>query len=175
MLKMLDNASRIYLELIKPVQSEIIPLDVISFQDRIENIFYAQNTNSEIRFLIAFDQALPNVIVDINSISLALREIFMNACEAIQGEGRVRVKLEYDEKQNVFILSIANNGRPIAENIRYEMFNPYITDKQGHSGLGLTRARIAVQRLGGDVHLLSTDEENTEFRITIPALIKISN
>lgn len=171
-LKVLDNASKLYLSLIKPIRAQTVNISPYMLKDRIENLYFALNNSSDIKLSFDIDENLPNLIIDINSLSIALKEVFTNACAAIMGEGSIEVKLSYKSDSNEFILRIANNGRPVAEKMRHRIFDPFISDKAGREGLGLTRASIACQRMGGSIRLMKSNEDETVFNISFPAFLK---
>ncbi|MFH1282817.1 MAG: ATP-binding protein [bacterium] len=171
-LKTLDKASLSYLDLIRPLQKNITEIPPHILEHKIENLFFTICDNKDIRLMFDIDKTLPELFFDENGFNIAVKELFVNACESIRGPGEVWVKLRYFEKTNNFVFQIGNNGKPISKDLKNRIFAPFITDKADRNGLGLTRAKIACQSLGGDLSLVKSDEDNTIFEIILPALIR---
>ena len=141
-------------------------------QDTVENLFFSINTNREIVLSFRFNEKTPIAFVDINNLRVALREVFANAIESIVGAGSILVSIIYDNAANEFVLKVANNGRPLSLTMQTKLFIPFTGDKQGKKSIGLVRAKLACQRLGGDVSFESSNEDQTVFLIRFPAFMK---
>jgi signal transduction histidine kinase len=62
---------------------------------------------------------------------------------------------------------VTDHGAGIAPQIRDRLFDPFVTTKQGGSGLGLSIVQRAVQAHGGIITVSPSDEE-TRFTIVLP-------
>jgi signal transduction histidine kinase len=62
---------------------------------------------------------------------------------------------------------VTDHGAGIAPEIRDRLFDPFVTTKQGGSGLGLSIVQRAVQAHGGIITVSPSDEE-TRFTIVLP-------
>jgi len=61
---------------------------------------------------------------------------------------RVRVRSEADSVR----LTVADNGPGIAEQVREQLFEPFVTTKSGgHVGLGLAAARASLKHMGAEI------------------------
>ncbi len=102
----------------------------------------------------------------------ALNNIIDNAIYALEKVRRERnpyLGIEIDSEGGGLVIRIANNGDLIPEEIRYRIFEQFFTTKgEGKgSGIGLYLSRKIVERHGGKLGLLSTDDLVT-FEIKIP-------
>ena len=94
--------------------------------------------------------------------------LFRNACEAMQGDGRIVVSA--GRTPGAIEIDIADTGPGIPEKAKAKLFQPFVSAaRQGGSGLGLAIARDLTRGHGGDLTLVSTGPEGTVFRITLPA------
>ncbi len=98
--------------------------------------------------------------------------ILINALEAMDKEriDQNMIRLTTGVKDDQVFIEIANNGRPIAADIRDKIFDPFFTTKLNGegTGLGLSISYSFVEQLGGTLVLQSNVDRETVFRITLP-------
>jgi CheY-like chemotaxis protein len=98
-----------------------------------------------------------------------------NARDAMGGRGRLKLVLARSPKGPV--LSVADWGPGIPEEIRAKLFEPYVTSKQRGSGLGLSVCRRIAEEHRAQIGLASPEVLNespppaTVFRVTFPARV----
>ncbi len=103
-------------------------------------------------------------------IEMAIRNLVHNALKYSPPDSTVMVRCE--AARGVFSVTVRNQGEPIPESERSSLFERYFrgatsTQVPG-SGLGLHISRTIARQHGGDVVLLSSDDEGTVFRLTVP-------
>ena len=65
------------------------------------------------------------------------------------------VRVGFEEKDDCFLVSVANNGTPFTGNYA-KLFTPeYYDGQKGHSGYGLHSAREGMRRMGGDLSVIT--------------------
>ena len=106
------------------------------------------------------------VCVDENKFLAILLNLIKNAIEAIEYEGLISLKIEL-EKDVVFV-KIFNNGEKIPEEFVSKIFDFGKTSKSYGSGLGLYICKNNLHSMGGDLSLLKSDDDGTEFVISLP-------
>ena len=89
-----------------------------------------------------------------------------NAIQAMDGKGKLKIKIDEDDK-NV-IVSVTDSGRGIPEEIKDRIFEPFFTTKpQGEgSGLGLDIVRKIIEKHKGKIEFESV-AGRTEFRVLL--------
>lgn len=98
----------------------------------------------------------------VHCFSGQLNQVFMNllvnACDAIDGEGVIRIDTERIESG--VRLRIADNGPGIPEEIRNRIFDPFFTTKEvgKGTGLGLSISHGIIERHGGKISIESVEE-----------------
>jgi nitrogen fixation/metabolism regulation signal transduction histidine kinase len=99
---------------------------------------------------------------DENLLSQVLTNLLKNAVEALTGSGvddpELTVSLE--EGQPVQI-TVTNNGPAIPPELQEQIFVPFFTTKDEGSGVGLSLSRQIMLSLGGDMMLISNEEQTT--------------
>lgn len=110
--------------------------------------------------------ALPAVEHDAAQIEQMLLNLLLNAIQAIDGSGRVDLRLE--TRDGAMVLSVADTGRGIPPEHREKIFRPFFTTKGHGTGLGLSLARRIAEIHGGRIEVASTPQKGTCFTITLP-------
>ena len=101
-------------------------------------------------------------------VSLILQNLLENARKYNRPGGRLHVSARSEGER--VILTVGNTGTPIPPNIQPHIFNRFhrgaaAEDIPGH-GLGLNLARLLARLHGGDVRLLTSADDWTEFAVT---------
>lgn len=86
-----------------------------------------------------------------------------------------RLRITLDVQPNGILMEIADNGSGIPEHLQSIIFEPFVRgDKargnDGGTGLGLAIAKKIVGLHNGSLQLLSTEDEITLFRISLPQI-----
>jgi signal transduction histidine kinase len=98
--------------------------------------------------------------------------LFVNAAQAMQEEGRITVKSSYCKQDGHVVVSVSDTGHGIdAEHIA-RIFDPFFTTKEsGHgTGLGLSIAYGIVTQHGGTISVASQPGKGTTFSMRFPAV-----
>jgi two-component system, NtrC family, sensor kinase len=111
---------------------------------------------------------LPSVEVDTNQMAQVFVNIFLNAIQAMEGGGGLRIGARtLDER---LIMTISDTGKGIPEDTLPKVFDPFFTTKgEGKgTGLGLWITQGIVERHGGTIHLSSQEGKGTTVEIQLP-------
>jgi two-component system, NtrC family, sensor kinase len=120
------------------------------------------------------DPALPPVHSDIQQLNHMFMNIILNAAQAMEGKGRLKIKtISQPEKEQVRI-EISDTGPGIPDEILSHIFDPFFTTKQEGegTGLGLSLVYGIVQNQGGEIKALSVPGEGATFIIDLPIMPK---
>lgn len=104
--------------------------------------------------------------VDSEQMKQVFYNLIRNSVEAISGDGEIRVYSQmYEDKVCIFI---EDNGPGIQEDILSQIFEPFVSSKEKGTGLGLTIIQRIIENHGGEIELVSSSEQGTSFKITLP-------
>lgn len=109
----------------------------------------------------------PEICADPGQITQVILNLLLNALEAMPSGGTTWVRLRYLESLGVLGLTVADNGPGIPADVRGKLFQPFVTTKEGGTGLGLTICRNIVSQHGGDIRIRS-GRRGTTVRVTLP-------
>ena len=123
-------------------------------------------SGKKIEFTTEIPETLPSIQGNKSKIAQLIGSIVLNAIEAIDvKESRIHIKVE--KVENDLVVSIVNNGPKIAKEIEDKIFMPFVSNKKGGKGLGLTMGRKIAEGHGGEINFSSSDAE-TEFVVRLP-------
>ena len=105
------------------------------------------------------------VFIDEERFFAVINNIVKNADESTQDD-EIEIKIEADEKYaKVFI---KNHGEQIPQEIQTKLFTEGFSTKKDGWGLGLNICRKYLAAQLGSISLVKSDEEGTEFLVTVP-------
>jgi len=105
------------------------------------------------------------VFIDPARLQGAIYNVLVNAVEAMDGKGEIRIATR-DDGRDVAI-AISDNGPGIAPDLAARVFEPFVSGKEGGTGLGLAIARSIVEAHGGRMEVASGDG-GAVFTIFVP-------
>lgn len=126
---------------------------------------YASGKNIQIKGEI---ETTAKIFVDEDKFSAVLINLIKNAVESIDefqaGEINIKTNVEEDSVK----ISVSNNGSPLNKDVQTKIFEEGFTTKTTGSGLGLSICKKTLEEQSGQLKLKKSDEESTEFEITLP-------
>jgi len=163
---------------ITPEQSQ--PKVRIALEPAVQEAVATVVRGTMVRAEYLFPRNLPEIEVDQEAFSHAIRNIVTNSVQAMD-KGVVRFSAEniphsqfsyrpdLPLKAGDYIcLHIQDQGSGISEKALPRVFEPYFTTRSGSQGLGLTTALSSVQRMGGTILIDSTPGVGTTVSVYLP-------
>ncbi|MDB9307752.1 ATP-binding protein [Aphanizomenon sp. CS-733/32] len=166
-------------------QAEIKPVDI---HEGIENTLIilkhtlkARPDRVEIELIKEYNN-LPLIDCYAGQLNQVFMNILANAIDALSESNnsilktreklQIRIRTELTD-DNHAIISIADNGSGISEEVQKRLFDPFFTTKAVGKGTGLGLSisyQIVVEKHGGELYCISTPGEGSEFIIKIPVV-----
>jgi two-component system NtrC family sensor kinase len=118
---------------------------------------------------------LPLVPADQGRMEQVFLNLVMNAAEAMEGRGRITITAAPRRTEGggeEVLVSVADTGPGIPEEIQSRIFDPFFTTKAAGkgTGLGLSVSYRIVEDHGGRIQVLSKPGEGTTFSVGLPAV-----
>ncbi|HLL03042.1 MAG TPA: sensor histidine kinase [Myxococcaceae bacterium] len=109
-------------------------------------------------------------LVQVHEEDLALltRCLLDNALEAMPSGGMLQVRSLVGER-NSTVLEVSDSGPGVSPEQRAKVFEPFMTTKPGHAGLGLCIVQRLALRNGAWVELGAAEPTGTRVRVVFPA------
>ena len=160
-------------------------LDLCSLAAGMKKMF-RHVTGDRIRLQILLDEQAVRIHADPVQVEQALLNLAINACDAMWYEGALTITVGVrnlaDEKEHFYfgepedpehpmaMLSVADTGEGISEEVLPHIFEPFFSTKKADhgTGLGLFQVYRAVQQHRGAISVYSTPGKGSEFRLFFP-------
>lgn len=131
-------------------------------------------SGSNVKCVTSIDDSLLPVEADEEKLSQALRNVVVNAAEAMPAGGTIRLTAsnssgEGGAKGPSVVITVEDTGSGIEEGDVGKIFDPYFTTKEGASGLGLSAAYSVIEDHGGSIEVASRPSKGTVVSIRLPA------
>jgi putative PEP-CTERM system histidine kinase len=112
-------------------------------------------------------EPVPQALIDAEQIHTVLTNLVLNANEAVNGNGVIRVSTI--NGPNTVGFAVRDNGCGMSEEfIQNLLFRPFQTTKKKGLGIGLFHSKLIVEAHQGTVEVSSAVGVGTEFRVMLP-------
>ena len=91
--------------------------------------------------------------------------ILINAVQAIESEGKIKIKTYEEKEEKRIVIAISDNGIGMKAERIDKIFEPYHSSKSGGTGLGLSITKRIVKKHRGNIEVTSKVNEGTTFKI----------
>ncbi len=163
-LGLLERTARDFSTYGRPVESKVTNVDLNAVVKQAVRIGQADCSGTE--FVLSLGEGLPEIAGDENMLREAVVNLIKNACEAAGDSGSVTIATS--AVADCAALSVSDTGGGIDPGILENLFEPYVTTKQGGTGLGLAIVNKIVISSGGNI-TFDTGPEGTTFTLTFSA------
>ena len=166
-----------FLDFARPLHAEPHPADLIALLDRVLQIvadrFAGKESTKPVRVERHYASGLPLVPLDESLCEQAFLNLVQNAYEAMQdgdhgGTLRVDVQPAIQNDREGVELRLADTGPGVPEELREEIFNPFVTTKKTGVGLGLSIVSKIVDGHHGSIHVENAAGGGAVFTIFFP-------
>ncbi len=112
---------------------------------------------------------------DRDMVRLILENLIDNAVKYYNDSERMEsfVRIVVGTEDGIVTARVMDNGVGIAKMNRQKIFQMFVraSERSNTGGIGLYLAKLATEKLGGNINLISTDEKYTEFIVQFPSTI----
>jgi two-component system cell cycle sensor histidine kinase/response regulator CckA len=179
----IDKTVRALLDRARPRPVTVRPSSLSEVVGRAVNVVRSQLTSAAARghrVSIEFERPTDPITISIDPAQIedAVLNLIINAIDATDGEGQVKVRVarcqnERAEEIDEAIVEVSDDGRGINEEDLTRIFNPFFTTREGGTGLGLPAVRRIARLHGGRVEVSSAPGKGSTFRIRLPVTPRI--
>ena len=135
---------------------------LVTFNTRIENTIREKKIQLSIISRLN-DIQLTGSLDALVSVLINLLENAMQVCE-----GDCKIELEVYQQADYLILAVRDNGPGLSVDQQTKIFEPFFTQREGGTGLGLAVAQSIVQAHHGDLLVRSQPGKGSNFYICLP-------
>ena len=157
-----------------PVVREIVDVNG-TIEEVLENIKLSRDWTNEIKISCSMYQNA-TAFANREQIRQVINNLVLNAIQAMKEGGvlSIETKLFNQEVKKVVEIRIADTGSGIEEKDLKNIFEPFFTDKEKGTGLGLTIVGRIIDGYDGKIEIESSVNNGTTCKVWLPAEIENS-
>ena len=122
----------------------------------------------EIKVVKELDQNLPPMKrVDEKQIQQVLLNLFLNALNAMETSGTLRIATFIEDSSTV-VVEVEDTGKGITDEEMDNLFTPFYTTRIDGTGLGLSISNRIIEQHGGKISIKSKVNEGTCIKVSLP-------
>jgi two-component system sensor histidine kinase HydH len=166
-----DRLNRVVSDLVefaRPREPQREPHDLVEIVRHAVTLVQSDVRAKGIHIVHDLEERLPSLLVDRDLVLQALLNILLNAVEAMEPDGELRIRLA--DSSGWVELAIQDTGCGVPPEHLGRLFDPFFTTKQQGTGLGLAIAHRAIQAHDGEIIIDSTPDMGTTVTIRLPKL-----
>ena len=164
LMRFLQNHRRLTRRLV--AKRELVPLARVLV--RLRRLLAAELESRNIELIVSVEPETLELSIDPELLDQMLLNLARNSMEALRehsaDSGRIAVSA-YREQDNYVVITFADNGPGIPQELRQKVFVPFFTTKRQGSGVGLTLVRQIVALHGGMVGIAETSGGGATIRL----------
>jgi len=172
----IDSTVRALLERARPRLVSVKPTSLSEVVRHAVNLARGQLGHSGARggrVTVSYEPPDDPIIMNIDAAQIedAVLNLIINAIDATEGNGEVKVHVSTDQEiadREDAVIEISDNGRGIAEEDQARIFNPFFTTRSDGTGLGLPAVRRIARAHSGTVVVQSNLGRGSTFTIRLP-------
>lgn len=171
----LDRVNNLLEDLLDLVRTPTLNITRVQVADCVDNVLEALEPEIEMRNVVidrSIDSDLKPVMADGEYLSRAIFNVVLNAVQAMPQGGNLEISsevLNVPGEEETVLINISDDGFGIPEEYIDQIFNPFFTDKEKGTGLGLAVTNKIIEDQEGSIFVRSERGKGTEFTISLPA------
>ena len=156
------------LEIARPKPPVFRPGDLVAVAEHASLFARDQASAKHVKLEVVKNETVPKLEFDSGQIHQVLLNLMLNAVQACDEGGSVRVEFSSDER--TVNVTVTDTGQGISPAVLPNIFRPFFTTKGNGTGLGLSLARRIMEDHGGRIEATSELGEGSQFTLILPKI-----
>jgi PAS domain S-box-containing protein len=184
------------LEFVRPVSLSLAPSRIEPILEEALSIAIGRQGWKGIRVERAYQDRIPPTLMDRNQVRQVFENLFINALEAMQGQGILSVETTmaslpaaanapdgspaspaggeaWSSFGSYLVVRVGDTGPGIPEELRDKLFYPFFTTKKDGSGVGLSMAKKVVDSHRGLIDVQNRPGGGAQFTVRLPIMDRL--
>ncbi len=141
-------------------------VNLVSLLRRVINLLSPQMQTRNIHISTGFSSKLPSILAVSNQLEQVFINLILNAYDAMPEGGELRISAR--PARDMVEILFQDSGPGVAEEDRSRIFEPFVSTKEGGTGLGLSVSYGIIAAHGGSLDLVPDRGPGACFRVTLP-------
>jgi two-component system nitrogen regulation sensor histidine kinase NtrY len=149
--------------------SNLAPADIRRIIEEALSVY--REAHQDVKLVFKDSKTVPVFNLDREQMKRVMINLLDNAIEAIDGEGKVVIGLDYDKVLGIVKIEVTDNGRGISPENKARLFEPYFSTKKQGTGLGLAIVNTIITDHNGFIRVQDNKPKGTKFIIELPVSV----
>ena len=164
----LEKLTQGLLDFARPPRPDLRPVVLQDLIQPVVDLVARRAALQDVRIECRLPDEPAEILADEAQVRQVLLNLLLNAFEAIQGGGTVRVELG-DPTPTTVYLNVFDTGCGLPPNPDTNIFEPFVSTKETGLGLGLSICKRIVEDHGGALTAANRPEGGSVFTVQFPA------
>ncbi len=158
------------LEFSRQAVGKVTSFSVEDLINKSLNLLINQALFQNVEVIKEIEPHMPSIAGDIGQLQQVFTNLFINAADAMEGKGQLKITADFDRKKEFFAIKISDTGPGIPDDLKDKIFDIFFTTKPvgKGTGLGLSITKNIIQLHGGNIMVNSKPGKGTVFTIELP-------
>ena len=158
------------LEFSRQTVGKVTSFSIEELIDKSLNLLINQALFQNVEVVKEVEANMPSIAGDLGQLQQVFTNLFINAADAMEGKGQLKIISRFDRKREFFIIKVSDTGPGIPDDLKDKIFDIFFTTKPvgKGTGLGLSITKNILQLHGGDIVVDSKPGKGTVFSIELP-------
>ena len=155
----------------RPAKKEIDLINICELNDEVLRFVFLDSSKAKIS--VVKDYTDPGAVqLDPSQIKQALVNIYLNARQAMQEQGEIKIRISpADLRNGQFSIEISDSGPGMTDEEMRRAFEPFYTNKERGTGLGLSITQRIVENHNGQIALSNNSSRpGLTIKLTLPLI-----
>jgi C4-dicarboxylate-specific signal transduction histidine kinase len=155
-------------------KESLIEMQPVSMNDAVNQVcslLHSEIVVRKAKIALSLAESLPLVMAGRVEIQQVLINLILNSLDAIKtaGNHQGQVRITTEHRDGRVIVTVADNGPGIAQEMLARLFEAFATSKPGGLGLGLAISLGIIKNFAGELTGWNQPGGGAVFRISLPA------
>ena len=141
---------------------------VVALVDDLARFVKDELASRAVTLVVEHGADVPRARLDENQIRQSVLNLVRNAAEAVASRGPGHVWIRTRGEGEAVVIEVADDGPGVPAELRGRLFDPFVSTKDGGTGLGLALTHQIVRDHGGALALTSPPGTGATFTISLP-------
>lgn len=153
-----------------PTVEPFPPVSLPRLVDAVLHLVRLQPRFGQVEVVVDLPAGFPDVLVPADRLQQVLLNLFVNAAEAMGGQGMIHVRQVDSAAVGLVTLEIEDDGPGIDPRAASNIYEPFFTTKDigDGTGLGLAVSLRLVEKMGGSLRHLRDRDRGATFHLSLP-------
>ncbi|MET0103167.1 MAG: PhnD/SsuA/transferrin family substrate-binding protein [Sedimenticola sp.] len=158
-------------QFVRKEQPQLSAVNLNELIDEVVTLLKPEARRADVRIELDLEQEISTVLAQHIQIDQVILNLARNAIEAMEDMlkgDRVLTITTRQGGKNAVIVTVADTGPGLSEEVREQVFNPFVTTKPSGMGLGLSISQGIIDAHKGRLYVDSNPGEGAVFRFMLP-------